>query len=167
MFSLLLFYLLCFSVSCDSFKLSLNGKDAISTEDTSPLSVLELVSGDLLKLITEDELASPGPQREAPSTSEITPNERLVPEGAHSESVTPDNSAVIENPTHGADVTLVEKTFPKEPMLIRDCSSNRPTHRLWEVWKEGLPQSISEGLSLVLHSLMLESGFQVYYAEVS
>lgn len=157
----------CFNVSCDAFKLSLNGKDAISTTDTSPLSVLELVSGDLLKLITEDKIASPGPQREAPTTSAVTPNERLVPEGALSQGVTPDNSSVIENSTHGADVTLVEKTFPKEPMLIRDCSSNRLTHRLWEVWKEGLPQSISEGLSLVLHSLMLETGFQVYYAEKS
>lgn len=44
-----------FGISSANFELSLNGKDAIILEDTTLVSDLELVSGDLLKIIQTSE----------------------------------------------------------------------------------------------------------------
>ncbi|XP_054751097.2 F-box only protein 7-like [Lytechinus pictus] len=166
-----------------SFELSLNGSDPINGSPDDLLKTFGIVSGDLIKVLRPNELdpslrqnrenTRVGPRLDTringslASARECTTSDRR-PEPECEESQ--DNFANQEN-----DMSTEEKEAREqlarlereaemgekisEPMLCRDAEGDKIPLRLKQLCEEIQPKSSGDALCLVLHVLMVETGF--------
>lgn len=185
------FVLFC-SIPVESFDLSLNGRDIIPLEDINNVADLGLVSGDLLKVITNQTDATDS-NSDANLDVSLSDSSRIQRREAVQEN---EAAALTDSGTSGSTLVSLNQTshgslastemicdtsgnvsvndddgnaegcssheadsLRTEPMVVRDCFEDKLPHRLRQVWDSNKPQGVTEALSLVLHVIMLETGF--------
>ncbi|PIK53583.1 putative F-box only protein 7 [Apostichopus japonicus] len=179
-------------IPVESFDLSLNGRDIIPLEDINNVSDLGLVSGDLLKVITNQTDATDS-NSDANLDVSLSDSSRVQRREAVQEN---EAAALTDSGTSGSTLVSLNQTshgslastemicdtsgnvsvndedgnaeggssheadsLRTEPMVVRDCFEDKLPHRLRQVWDSNKPQGVTEALSLVLHVMMLETGF--------
>lgn len=72
-----------------------------------------------------------------------------------------DNTGECSMETDHVDLVIVKQCL-SEPTLCRESSDGRLPALLKELYNNTKPKNVAESLSIVLHVLMLETGFNVY-----
>ncbi|XP_064417683.1 F-box only protein 7 isoform X2 [Latimeria chalumnae] len=168
------------------FSITLNGKDAL-TDDTQILSSYGIVSGDLICVVLSESVAAsaPVPKPEPnqcdsvpqptshpsppPSgccgNSETEPSASEEHDGTETEQEPPtatSKSPVEQDSGIVADATDMEEqvgAYPDEPMLCSEAVDGEVPHSLETLFYSAACSSADDALVVVLHLLMLETGY--------
>ncbi|XP_072123791.1 F-box only protein 7 [Mobula birostris] len=155
------------------FKISLNGKDAL-TDDQLTIKSIGIVTGDLICLIVPDSTSASGSasatdlnMREQPSCSHAAPNQILENNVSGSETNHNDDSLTVQQseenfPISSSDdtsMTLEETKYPHEPMLCSEAIDGQVPHSLETLYQSAQCADPKDALIVVLHLLMLEAGY--------
>ncbi|XP_070557528.1 F-box only protein 7-like [Ptychodera flava] len=168
-----------FGLEAGTFVVTLNGRDALTGDENTTLKDLDIVSGDLIRIAVKDEeslatssqdLQKPPEERhnlrakscEKDRKSE-TGSVQMCKDESKSEgrNMQPDihqSEAYLEQVVMETEMKLSEKIF--EPMLCREATDTTVPFRLEKLFTDNNPINTNEALCIVLHVLMLESGFQ-------
>ncbi|CAI9548950.1 unnamed protein product [Staurois parvus] len=165
------------------FTITLNGKDTL-TEYQNTLESCGIISGDLIVLrVPDSELVSAIPSPSTPPALDqrqpaISNVENVQPNTSHSDQRhdwTPVTQSLPEKPMassyHGAvteEEASVEEEPPcslAEPMLISESVDGKIPHSLESLYLSAGCSSPNDALIVVIHVLMLETGYIVQGAE--
>ncbi|KAM7327972.1 hypothetical protein ACRRTK_012064 [Alexandromys fortis] len=167
------------------FAITLNNKDAL-TRDEETLASYGIVSGDLICLVLEDDLPAPNlpsstdsepsslqntdqPSQAASSCQASIPDERRS-DSSHAQATQFDawNDDSVEGPSQNVEAVSIEDAMdmeedsgfhPLEPMLCSEVEDGQVPHSLETLYQSAGCSSISDALVVLVHLLMLESGY--------
>lgn len=172
-----------FSLAPGTFELSLNGRDALEGSDDTPLSTFDIVSGDLIRVLSQIPEEQPPPPPRGGSSASTSHGSGIKPSSFNSPSTSsqhPTNTSSHnkpstsrqqtppnlnqENPSNKDENRLVRDdnaAAPRlsEPMLCREATDKTIPLRLRQLLNRWVPPNQCQTLCIALHVLMLETGF--------
>ncbi|XP_072026155.1 F-box only protein 7-like [Amphiura filiformis] len=153
-----------FELEPDSFELSLNGRDALPCTDESLPSQFDIVSGDLIRILTTqcDQVSSVSSSASSHQDNMASFDERSTVQQSEKqeESQGMDSTPGCSQSTGSTSaVTQAVVCRLNEPMLCREATDKAIPLRLRQLLKRWQSSNQCEILCIALHVLMLETGF--------
>ncbi|MEJ1277183.1 F-box only protein 7 isoform X1 [Cricetulus griseus] len=167
------------------FAITLNNKDAL-TGDEETLASYGIVSGDLICLVLEDDLPAPNlPSSTDSEHSSLQNNDQPSLAASSHQASIPDeqwsdssqgqatqfdawNDDSMEGPSQNVEAESIQEAMgmeedscchPLEPMLCSETEDGQVPHSLETLYQSAGCSSISDALIVLVHLLMLESGY--------
>ncbi|KAL1774962.1 F-box only protein 7 isoform X1 [Sigmodon hispidus] len=167
------------------FAITLNNKDAL-TGDEETLASYGIVSGDLICLVLEDDMSAPNLPSSADSEHSSLQNNNQPSSAASSyQASIPDeqwsdssqgqatqfdawNDDSMEGPSQNVEAESIQDAMrmeedsgfhPLEPMLCNETEDGQVPHSLETLYQSACCSNISDALVVLIHLLMLESGY--------
>lgn len=175
----------CFPRSDTRFAITLNNKDAL-TGDEETLASYGIVSGDLICLVLEDDMPAPNlPSSTDSEHSSLQNNDQASLAASSRQASIPDeqcsgssqgqatqsdasNDDSMEGPSQNVEAESIQDAVgmeedsgfhPLEPMLCNETEDGQVPHSLETLYQSAGCSSVSDALVVLVHLLMLESGY--------
>ncbi|KAL6036471.1 hypothetical protein STEG23_034182, partial [Scotinomys teguina] len=167
------------------FAITLNNKDAL-IGDEETLASYGIVSGDLICLVLEDDMQAPNlPSSTDSEHSSLQNNDQASLAASSHQASIPDeqwsdssqgqatqsdawNDDSMEGPSQIVEAESIQDTMsveedsgfhPQEPMLCSETEDGQVPHSLETLYQSASCSSINDALIVLVHLLMLESGY--------
>lgn len=168
------------------FAITLNNKDAL-TGDEETLASYGIVSGDLICLVLEDDMPAPNlPSSTDSERSSLQDNDQPSLAASSSQANAPDEQRSdssqgqatqfdawtddsMEGPSQNVGAESIQDAMsmeevsgfhPLEPMLCNETEDGQVPHSLETLYQAASCSNISDALIVLVHLLMLESGYR-------